>query len=164
MKKRFLAGLLASVFCGQPAAGKRAFASEDEQNSGQTTAEQTERRRPAEIPEAEPDTGCPGRSSFVREFVRRCDGLFSLCGANLAVKRLLQSTFGEANPANGKKMEKLHRICAGKRHQQYGGKQWDLRVQAPKDLQIPFLCIISLIVILPIRMREQPARVMLVIP
>ena len=54
MKKRFLAGLLTAVLLVSllPVS---AFASEDEQNSGLTAAEQTETTQAAEIPEAEPD-------------------------------------------------------------------------------------------------------------
>ena len=55
MKKRLLAGLLTAVLLVSllPVS---AFASEDEQNSGLTAAEQTETTQAAELSEAKPDT------------------------------------------------------------------------------------------------------------
>lgn len=54
MKKRFFAGLLTAVLLVSMLPVS-AFASEDEQNSGLTAAEQTETTQAAEMPEAELD-------------------------------------------------------------------------------------------------------------
>ena len=63
MKKRFFAGLLTAVLLVSMLPVS-AFASEDEQNSGLTAAEQTETTQAAEMPEAELDIPLLSPASF----------------------------------------------------------------------------------------------------
>ena len=130
MKKRLFAGLLTAVLLVS-LLPLSAFASEDEQNSGLTAAEQTETTQAAEMPEAEPDTqdvpaevaSSESSSVDVTDFsfyaVRtwQADGYY-----NQRSESQIQLTEKDGEyilyvPVNG-----INDL----------GKQWDLRVQAPQ--------------------------------
>lgn len=89
MKKRLLAGLLTAVLLVSllPVS---AFASEDEQNSGLTAAEQTETTQAAEISEAKPDTqDVPAEAASTESSSVDVTDFSFFCSANLAIEGIL---------------------------------------------------------------------------
>ena len=131
MKKRLLAGLLTAVLLVSllPVS---AFASEDEQNSGLTAAEQTETTQAAEISEAKPDTqDVPAEAASTESssvdvtdfsfFAVRTWQSKGYYNEHSESQIQLQENAGEYFvylPVNGINNQ---------------GRQWDLRVQAPQD-------------------------------
>ena len=136
MKKRLFAGLLTAVLLVS-LLPLSAFASEDEQNSGLTAAEQTETTQAAEMPEAEPDTqNVPAETassesssvdvtdfSFYAVRTWQADGYY-----NQRSESQIQLTEKDGEyilyvPVNG-----INDL----------GKHWDLRVQAPQAYSSTF--------------------------
>lgn len=136
MKKRLFAGLLTAVLLVS-LLPLSAFASEDEQNSGLTAAEQTETTQAAEMPEAEPDTqDVPAEAassesssvdvtdfSFYAVRTWQADGYY-----NQRSESQIQLTEKDGEyilyvPVNGINDS---------------GKHWDLRVQAPQAYSSTF--------------------------
>lgn len=131
MKKRFLAGLLAA-FLLVSLLPVSAFASEDEQNSGQTTAEQTEATQAAEIPEAEPDT-----QDVPAEAASSESSSVDVTDFSFYAVRTWQSK-GYYNQRSEKQIQLTEKdgeyiVYVPVNGINNMGKQWDLRVQAPKD-------------------------------
>lgn len=131
MKKRFLAGLLATLLLVSllPVS---AFASEDEQNSGLTTAEQTEATQAAEIPEAEPDT-----QDVPAEAASSESSSVDVTDFSFYAVRTWQSK-GYYDQRSEKQIQLTEKdgeyiVYVPVNGINDMGKQWDLRVQAPKD-------------------------------
>ena len=136
MKKRLFAGLLTAVLLVS-LLPLSAFASEDEQNSGLTAAEQTETTQAAEIPEAEPDTqDVPAEAassesssvdvmdfSFYAVRTWQADGYYDQRSESQIQLTEKDGEYILYVPVNG-----INDL----------GKQWDLRVQAPQAYSSTF--------------------------
>lgn len=136
MKKRLFAGLLTAVLLVS-LLPLSAFASEDEQNSGLTAAEQTETTQAAEMPEAEPDTqDVPAEAassesssvdvtdfSFYAVRTWQADGYYDQRSESQIQLTEKDGEYILYVPVNG-----INDL----------GKHWDLRVQAPQAYSSTF--------------------------